>query len=64
LSRCSSFDGYVKVVLDTNILVSSLLAAGPPAIIVDMVADGKIIINIKAYPFGFPCIPSVVRPII
>jgi len=33
----------VKVVLDTNILVSSLLTAGPPAIIVDLVADGKII---------------------
>jgi len=33
----------VKVVLDTNILVSSLLAAGPPAVIVDLVADGKII---------------------
>jgi len=33
----------VKTVLDTNILVSSLLTAGPPAIIVDLVADGKII---------------------
>jgi uncharacterized protein len=33
----------VKVVLDTNILVSSLLTAGPPAIIVDLIADGKII---------------------
>jgi len=33
----------VKVVLDTNILVSSLLTAGPPAIIVDLVVDGKII---------------------
>jgi len=33
----------VKAVLDTNILVSSLLTAGPPAIIVDLVADGKII---------------------
>jgi putative PIN family toxin of toxin-antitoxin system len=32
-----------KAVLDTNILVSSLLTAGPPAIIVDLVADGKII---------------------
>ena len=33
----------VKAVLDTNILVSSLLTAGPPAIIVDLIADGKII---------------------
>jgi predicted nucleic acid-binding protein len=33
----------VKVVLDTNILVSSLLTAGPPAVIVDLVADGNII---------------------
>jgi uncharacterized protein len=33
----------VKVVLDTNILVSSLLASGPPAVIVDLVADGNII---------------------
>jgi len=33
----------VKAVLDTNILVSSLLTVGPPAIIVDLVADGKII---------------------
>jgi len=33
----------VKVVLDTNILVSSLLTAGPPAIIIDFIADGKII---------------------
>ena len=31
----------VKVVLDTNILVSSLLTAGPPAVIVDFIADGK-----------------------
>ena len=33
----------LKVVLDTNILVSSLLTSGPPAIIVDLVADGRII---------------------
>jgi len=33
----------VKVVLDTNILVSSLLTAGPPAVIVDLAADGNII---------------------
>jgi putative PIN family toxin of toxin-antitoxin system len=33
----------IKVVLDTNILVSSLLTFGPPAVIVDMIADGKII---------------------
>jgi len=32
-----------RVVLDTNILVSSLLTAGPPAGIVDLVANGKII---------------------
>ena len=33
----------LKVVLDTNILVSSLLTYGPPAVIVDLVADGKIV---------------------
>ncbi|MDR2717505.1 MAG: putative toxin-antitoxin system toxin component, PIN family [Treponema sp.] len=33
----------IKVVLDTNILVSSLLTSGPPAVIVDLVADGKIV---------------------
>jgi len=32
-----------KVVLDTNILVSSLLAPGTPASIVDLVAQGRII---------------------
>ena len=32
-----------KVVLDTNILVSSLLTPGPPAAIVDLIADGRII---------------------
>ena len=31
-----------KVVLDTNVLVSALLANGPPAAIVDLVADGKL----------------------
>ena len=30
------------VVLDTNVLVSALLADGPPSVIVDMVADGKL----------------------
>jgi len=33
----------VKVVLDTNILVSSLLSAGPPSVILDLVACGNII---------------------
>ena len=33
----------VKVVLDTNILVSSLLTSGPPALIIDLAADGRII---------------------
>jgi len=33
----------LKVVLDTNILVSALLTSGPPAFIVDLIADGKII---------------------
>jgi len=32
-----------KVVLDTNIIVSSLLTSGPPASIVDLAANGKII---------------------
>jgi putative PIN family toxin of toxin-antitoxin system len=32
----------MKVVLDTNVLVSSLLANGPPAAIVDLVAEGKL----------------------
>jgi putative PIN family toxin of toxin-antitoxin system len=31
-----------KVVLDTNILVSSLLSDGPPARIIDWIADGKL----------------------
>jgi len=31
-----------KVVLDTNVLVSSLLSNGPPAVIVDMVAESKL----------------------
>ena len=33
----------VNVVLDTNILVSSLLTYGPPAVIVDLIADGIVI---------------------
>ena len=33
----------LKVILDTNILVSSLLASGPPAVIADLVAENKII---------------------
>ena len=33
----------VKVVLDTNILVSSLLTLGPPAAVVDLVVESKII---------------------
>ncbi|MCL2443299.1 MAG: putative toxin-antitoxin system toxin component, PIN family [Treponema sp.] len=33
----------IKIVLDTNILVSSLLTLGPPASIMDIMADGKII---------------------
>ena len=32
----------MRVVLDTNVLVSSLLANGPPAAIVDLVAEGKL----------------------
>ena len=32
----------MKVVLDTNVLVSSLLANGPPAAIIDLVAEGKL----------------------
>jgi putative PIN family toxin of toxin-antitoxin system len=31
-----------RVVLDTNVLVSSLLANGPPASIVDLVSEGKL----------------------
>jgi putative PIN family toxin of toxin-antitoxin system len=34
--------GPLFVVVDTNILVSSLLADGPPALIVDRIAEGKI----------------------
>ena len=33
----------IKVVLDTNILVSALLSYGPPAVITDMVAEIKLI---------------------
>ena len=32
----------MKVVLDTNVLVSSLLANGPPAAIVDLLGEGKL----------------------
>ena len=32
----------IKAVLDTNVLVSSLLSPGPPAAIVDLIANGKI----------------------
>ena len=32
----------LKVVIDTNVLVSSLLSSGPPAAIVDLVVDAKI----------------------
>jgi len=33
-----------RVVLDTNILVSALITNGPPAAIIDMVAEGKLAI--------------------
>ena len=33
----------LKLVLDTNVVVSSLLSSGPPSIIVDLVAEGNII---------------------
>ena len=33
----------IKAVLDTNIIVSSLLAPGPPAVIADLVANGRMI---------------------
>ena len=33
----------IKVVLDTNVLVSSLLTSGPPAAIVDLITDSRII---------------------
>ena len=32
-----------EVVMDTNVLVSALLTHGPPAAIIDMVAEGKLI---------------------
>jgi putative PIN family toxin of toxin-antitoxin system len=32
----------LSVVLDTNILVSSLLSNGPPALIVDRIAEGRV----------------------
>ena len=31
-----------RVVIDTNVLVSALLADGPPAAIVDLIAEGKL----------------------
>jgi putative PIN family toxin of toxin-antitoxin system len=34
--------GVILVVADTNILVSALLTDGPPARIVDLIAEGKI----------------------
>ena len=34
----------IKVVLDTNVLVSALLTNGPPAAIVDLAAEGRIIL--------------------
>ena len=34
----------LKVVIDTNVLVSSFLSSGPPAIIIDLVRDGKIVL--------------------
>ena len=33
----------IKVVLDTNVLVSALLANGPPAAVMNLIAEGKII---------------------
>ena len=33
---------FIKIVLDTNVLVSALLTNGPPAAIIDLVADGKL----------------------
>jgi putative PIN family toxin of toxin-antitoxin system len=35
--------GGQKVVLDTNILVSALLSNGPPALILDWIAEGKLL---------------------
>lgn len=37
----TELNGAVSVVLDTNILVSSLLSDGPPAFIVDQVSEGR-----------------------
>jgi len=31
-----------RVVLDTNVLVSAILASGPPAAVVDLIANGKL----------------------
>jgi len=33
----------MKVVLDTNVIVSSILSSGPPSVVADMVANGKLI---------------------
>jgi len=33
----------MKVVLDTNVLVSAIISNGPPAVIADLVANGKLI---------------------
>jgi putative PIN family toxin of toxin-antitoxin system len=38
----TALSGGLSVVLDTNILVSALLADGPPALVVDRIADRKI----------------------
>jgi putative PIN family toxin of toxin-antitoxin system len=38
----TAFSGGLSVVVDTNILVSALLAGGPPALILDRIADRKI----------------------
>ena len=34
----------VKVVIDTNVLVSALLSNGPPAAVADLAAEGRIIL--------------------
>ncbi|MCL2764122.1 MAG: putative toxin-antitoxin system toxin component, PIN family [Treponema sp.] len=33
----------MKVVLDTNVLISAILSNGPPAVIADLMANGKLI---------------------
>jgi len=32
----------MKIVLDTNVLISAILSNGPPAVIVDLMANGKL----------------------